>query len=235
MTPNPLVSVVIPAYNAERFLAETLRSVLAQDYDPVEIVVVDDGSTDATAQIARAHGVRCLRQRNGGQAAARNAGVAAAHGELVAFLDADDICEPSRLRRQVAQLLARPELGFVLASMQRRLDPGAPPPPGTPPHWFEGPQPGTIASASLVRRSVLERVGSFQDRYRHVSDSEWHSRAADAGVQWEVMPDVLVRYRIHGANMSYDHQALKAELFDVLRSSLARKRSPAAGGESLDR
>jgi glycosyltransferase involved in cell wall biosynthesis len=222
---RPLVSVVIPAFNAERFLGETIESVLAQDYEPIEIVVVDDGSTDGTSEVAGSYGVRCLRTQNGGQAAARNAGVAAARGELVAFVDADDLWEPGKLSRQVGHLIAHPELGYLMSRMQRTLMPGAPWPPGTPREWFSTPQPGTLSSAGLVRRSVLEAVGEFDSGYRHGCDTDWTVRATDAGVRWEMLPDVEVQYRIHGANDSYDNMGMKDEMFKTLRSSLARKRA----------
>jgi glycosyltransferase involved in cell wall biosynthesis len=107
--PKPLVSVVIPAYNAEKYLEETLASVRAQTFSDYEILVVDDGSTDRTVQIASDFGgVKLLLQQNRGSAAARNTGIRAARGAYVAFLDADDIWLPSKLEKQVAHLQAHP-------------------------------------------------------------------------------------------------------------------------------
>ncbi len=108
----PLVSVVIPAYNAAATLPETLDSVLAQTWPNLEIVVVDDGSTDGTAGVLARYAprVRAIRQANGGLAAARNAGLAAARGEFVALLDADDLCEPERIGAQAALLASRPDV-----------------------------------------------------------------------------------------------------------------------------
>jgi glycosyltransferase involved in cell wall biosynthesis len=225
MNERPLISVVIPAFNAEAFVAEAIESVLAQDYGRVELIVVDDGSTDRTAAIAAGYGVKIVTQENGGQAAARNAGVAAADGAFVAFLDADDLWMPSKLSTEVAHLLAYPEFDYVLVRMQRSLLPGAPWPPGTPARWFEEPQPGTLPSAGLIRRAALERIGRFDTSFRHGSDTEWQARAADAGLRWELLPDVLVTYRIHGANDSYDNLGMKREMFELLRGSLARKRT----------
>jgi glycosyltransferase involved in cell wall biosynthesis len=225
MSEQPLVSVVIPAFNADAFIAEAIESVLGQDYGRVEVVVVDDGSADRTAAIASRYPVTCLTQENAGQPAARNAGVAAAGGSLVSFLDADDLWMPSKLSVEVSYLLAHPEIDYVLVRMQRSLRPGAPWPPGTPAGWFEGPQPGTIPSAGLVRRSVLDKVGRFDPRFAQGSDTEWQARAADAGVRWELLPDILVQYRIHGANSSYDNLGMKREMFELLRESVARKRA----------
>ena len=224
MNDRPLVTAVIPAFNAEAFIGEAIESVLRQDYGRVEAIVVDDGSTDRTAAIASRCEVKVLRQQNRGQAAARNAGVAVAAGAFVSFLDADDLWTPSKLSTEAAHLLAHPELDYVLVRMQRTLLPGAPWPPGTPAHWFDEPQPGTLPSAALVRRSVLGRIGPFDTRFRHGSDTDWQARAADAGVRYELLPDVLVRYRVHGANDSYDNLGMRREMFELLRASLARKR-----------
>jgi len=108
----PLVSVVIPAFNAAATLPATLDSVLAQTYPHIEIIVVDDGSRDGTPDVLARYAprVRGLRQANGGLAAARNAGLAAARGELVALLDADDLCEPERIGAQAALMMARPDV-----------------------------------------------------------------------------------------------------------------------------
>lgn len=220
----PLVSVVIPAFNAEAFIGEAIESVHAQDYRRVEVIVVDDGSTDHTAAVASRYAVKALRQEHGGQAAARNAGLAAAGGTFVSFLDADDLWMPSKLSTELAHLLAHPELDYVLVRMQRSLLQGAPWPPGTPARLFDEPQLGTLSSAGLFRRDVLGRIGPFDIRFRHGSDADWQARAADAGVRWQVLPDVLVRYRIHGANHSYDNLTMRREMFELLRSSLARKR-----------
>src|SRR5664280_1531707 len=224
MTHQPLVSVVIPAFNAEAFVAEAIESVLAQDYEPVEVIVVDDGSTDRTAAVASRYPVTRLTPDNGGQAAARNAGVTAAHGPLVAFLDADDLWLPAKLSTEVAYLSAHPEVGYVLVRMQRVLLPGAPWPPGTPATWFQQPQTGTLPSAGLARRSVLESIGPFDTGFRHGSDTEWQARTADAGIRWTLLPVVLVQYRIHGANDSYDNVGMQREMFDLLRASIVRKR-----------
>jgi glycosyltransferase involved in cell wall biosynthesis len=107
-----LVSVVIPAYNAERWVGAAVRSVLAQTYANFEVLVVDDGSKDGTAVVAEAFGgpVRCIRQKNGGVSRARNHGAAQARGEFLAFLDADDDWLPAKLGTQVRRLLDRPEL-----------------------------------------------------------------------------------------------------------------------------
>ena len=111
---QPLVSVVIPAYNRAAYLAQAIDSVLAQTYTPLEIIVVDDGSTDDTAQLAASYlpRIQLIRQANAGAAAARNSGIAQSHGELIALLDSDDRWLPDKLARQVP-LFADQRVGLV--------------------------------------------------------------------------------------------------------------------------
>ncbi len=125
---GPLVSVVIPAFNGERFIGRTIESALAQTYSNAEIIVVDDGSTDATLEVVRRFGdrVRCLRQSNQGGAAARNQGVSAARGDWVAFLDQDDLWRPEKLQRQAAVFLAEPSIAVCFTRWSHIDDQGNP-------------------------------------------------------------------------------------------------------------
>ena len=122
----PSISVVIPSYNCARYLGATLDSVLAQNYPDVELIVIDDGSTDATPEVAEQYCGRIVYQRmkNGGLAAARNAGMRIAKGEYIAWLDADDLCEPGRLALQSAYLAAHPEVVAVGSSFAAFDDSG---------------------------------------------------------------------------------------------------------------
>jgi glycosyltransferase involved in cell wall biosynthesis len=122
----PKVSVIIPAHNAERYIRDSLDSVLAQSYSDLEVIVVDDGSTDGTrdAVLAVKGPIRCLTQVNAGPSAARNAGIAAARGELICFLDADDLWTPDKLQRQVAFMEEHPEVGLVFSDEEEFDDAG---------------------------------------------------------------------------------------------------------------
>jgi glycosyltransferase involved in cell wall biosynthesis len=224
VTGGPLVSVIVPVRNGERFLGEALDSVLAQDYEPVELIVVDDGSTDGSGDIAGARGAHVIRQEGGGLAAARNAGLAAAQGELVAFIDADDVWLPGKLVRQVEYLLDRPDVGFVYTSWTILLEPGVSVPPQFAKGWRR-PRAGYLPSALVVRSSVLDQVGLFDPTYAIGEDADWLARANEAGIRHDVLPDVLVRYRIHEANLIHDTPRMKDAIFRVLRESVVRKRT----------
>ena len=115
MNEVPLVSVIMPAYNSSAYIEASIQSVLEQDYEAIELIVVDDGSSDGTPELARAFGsrVQVIEQKNSGPAAARNKGVSAARGELLAFVDADDIWLPGKARAQVRYLTEHPDIGIV--------------------------------------------------------------------------------------------------------------------------
>lgn len=230
MRTGPLVSVVVPVYNGERFLGEALDSVLAQDYEPLELIVVDDGSTDRSGSVARSRPVRYLRRAHEGVSATRNAGIAAAGGELVAFIDADDLWPPGALAILVRHLLGHPGTGIVLGQMRIVVEPGTPRPPWYRPEWESSTVPSTLP---LVRRNVFERVGGFDPSYRTAEDLEWLVRAHEAGVEREILQDVVLIYRLHGANTTYDQEVAQSYSFRLLREKLARGRAIASGGQGV--
>lgn len=221
----PLVSVIVPAYNGERYLAGALASVQAQTYRPLEIVVVDDGSTDGTAQIAQGvAGVRYVAQANQGNAAARNVGVGLATGDLLAFLDQDDRWLPDKLTQQVAYLTEHPTDLYVICQGQMCLEEGATLPTTYDPNLLLHPSPGYFPSALLARRAAFETIGPFDTTYRLGSDADWFFRAADMGFGAVCLPEVLVEKWLHADNLGHSLQGTKTDLFRLLRSSIKRKR-----------
>ena len=231
MSDLPLVSVVVPAYQAERFLAETLASALAQDYPALEVIVVDDGSSDTTAEIAQRHPVRLLRRPHRGVSAARNAGIAAAHGELITILDADDLWPTDRISRQVAHMNEHPEHGIVLGLTELFVTPGEQHPPHWPEKLADAPLPA-VAGTMIARRAVFELVGGFDESMWLCEDIDWLARVKDAGFAAGALEHVLLRYRIHALNTSRDEPANRDVLLRVMRRSVRRQRRPGAGGAS---
>ena len=217
------VSVIIPAFNAARFVGEALQSVLAQDRPAEEVIVIDDGSTDSTAEAAAAFpGVNVIRSPHRGVSAVRNLGVELCTGDFIAFLDADDLWAPSKLRRQLDLLGSQPEIGIAVARQTYLFD-------GPIPGWFRGPRDGgsevgTQPSNWLLRREAWERVGPFRTDLTHSEDTDWWARAADRGVRWSLVDEPLVTHRIHGANASGNAPAVAEGVLRALRLSVARKR-----------
>jgi glycosyltransferase involved in cell wall biosynthesis len=228
---DPLISVVVPVFAGERFLGEALDSIAAQTHSSVETIVVDDGSPDHSVQIAAGRpGVRVLREPHRGVAAARNTGLSAARGELIAFLDQDDQWRPRKLARQLAALAERPELEIVLSHMEMTLVAGTPRPSWFEPAWLTGPQPGYVPSTWLVRRGAFDRIGPFDTSFQIACDSDWLTRAKDAGLASEMLAESLVRWRVHGANGSYDRETMRRETFRMLRGTAARQREAGHAG-----
>ncbi len=228
----PLISVVIPAYNAAAFLAPTLASVFAQDHRPIEVILVDDGSTDDTLAIARnwSPALRVCHQDNAGPSAARNRGIAMAEGDYLAFIDADDTWLPGRLRRHLAVLTQRPDLDMVLGLVQ--LDYGA----GKGALRFRSDKPAIAFfsfGAGLFRRALFHRVGPLSEDLRNTEDADWFMRARDRGASWLVDQEPVLVYRRHGANMTEQLPLPKSEVFRVLARAAARKRAGARETEPV--
>jgi glycosyltransferase involved in cell wall biosynthesis len=223
------VSCIIPVFNGERYLAETLDSVFAQTHAPHEVIVVNDGSTDHTADVAAPYDVVLLHQANAGHAAARNLGLSAASGDFVAFVDADDLWHPEKLARQLARFAARPELGVVFTHLENFWSPDADPAAKPGDEAFR-PLPGYTSVTMLARREAFARVGPLDVTLKHGNDRDWFIRAAEQGIVMDMLPDVLVRRRLHDANRS---AALgnnsRAEYLRILKASLDRRRAGGAG------
>ena len=222
--PLPLVSVIIPVYNAEAFLPAALDSVLAQDYPHREILVVDDGSTDGSADVARDRGtVQLLQEANLGPAAARNLAIAAARGDLLAFLDADDRWLPRKLSTQVRHLQAHPEHGYAICRMRTFCEPGCTLDAAFNARHYAGEPVATIPSALVVRCEIFAKVGLFDPRLRAAEDFDWFVRANDLVIAAGTIDEVLLEKRIHRTNLSRDVALNHANMFLALRQSIARK------------
>jgi glycosyltransferase involved in cell wall biosynthesis len=222
-----LVSVVMPAFDEERFIGEAVASVLAQTYRSFELIVVDDGSSDQTAAIAAGFGgVRVVRRAStGGPAAARNAGLAEARGEYWTIFDADDVMPPERLALGVACLEANLSVGLVLGLTEAFVTPGEPRPSHWNPAWDASPF-RACAGTMLARREAFELVGPYDESLPVSADVEWLARAKDAGVRAARIDAVFLHRRIHAGSSSSDHGQVHTVLLRVLRESLHRRRGP---------
>ncbi len=230
-SPHPLVSVIIPCYRQAHFLADAVESVLAQTYREVEVIVVDDGSTDNTAAVASAYpGLRYLYQRNQGLAAARNAGLSLARGEYVVFLDADDRLLPRALEDGLATFERHPAAHFV-AGRWRMIDVNGDPIASDDAPFPEDGEPYlallrmcfiSSPAAVLYRREAVEEAGGFDPSVDASADYAMYLRLArDRGAA--VHDEVVAEYRRHAANMTANPRLILRSELAVLRGELERR------------
>lgn len=241
------LSVIIPTYNYGPYIADAIDSVLWQTLAPTEIVVIDDGSTDETEAVVRGYGerVKYIRQENAGVCAARNRGVAESTGDLIAFLDADDIWEPTKLERQIAKFASDPEIGLVHCGMREfdsrtgetialYLDGGE--------GWvaedialWEKPVIVGPGGSIIVRRDVFDEVGGFDERLKNGEDWEFCLRVA---LKYKVgfVAEPLVNYRNHGENATKNIAEMErstllawAKAFDTTDEKIRRLRRRSYG------
>jgi len=211
---TPLISVVIPAYNAAAFLEDALASVAAQDCGPIEMIVVDDGSSDRTSEVARSFEapVTLIAQAHAGPGAARNAGVAAARGEFLAFLDADDLWTPSSLALRLNALEQRAV--DLIYGQAIEFGGGAESPPAA----------ALLPSTALLRTAAFHRVGWFRTDLRMGEFIDWCARAREAGLRMDSVAEPVLRRRIHGSNIGIRERAARSDYIEVVRAALERRR-----------
>jgi glycosyltransferase involved in cell wall biosynthesis len=221
------VGVVIPVRDGERYLAEALESVLAQTRQPCDVVVVDDGSTDRTAGVAARYAprVRCISQPARGIGAARNRGAAEVRGELLAFLDGDDMWPPDRIERQLVAFAdgVGPDLvfGHVRQFVSPDLDPAASAALACP----ERPQPAFLANTMLVPRTVWERVGPFSTTAVRAEFLDWLLRARELGLCEVMLDEVVLERRLHASNHGRVMHGSAGEYALTLKRALDRRRA----------
>jgi glycosyltransferase involved in cell wall biosynthesis len=209
---NPSVDVVIPAYNASRFIAETIQSVFAQTYLPRKIIVVDDGSTDNTVEIIKSFEselIELISIENGGVSRARNIGIKASDADYIAFLDADDIWEPSKLEAQLRQLRRKPEAGVCYAGSQLIDDAGVEIENaiGVPYVrgqvfedivYYERPMYGS-ASSVIAARDILFQTNLFDETMQFSEDVDLWAHLASV-TEFEYVSQPYVKIRVHSSS-----------------------------------
>jgi glycosyltransferase involved in cell wall biosynthesis len=227
------VSVMIGAYNAERYIGEAIDSVLAQTHPPTELIVVDDGSDDETGAVATAYGppVRCIRQANGGMAASRNRAIGEATGDYFAFLDADDRFPADKLERQLATFDGDPSLDIVFGHVTEFLSPDLTVDERrllrAPKHNVPWPTPNLM----LVRREAFFRVGEFSTDLKVGIGVDWYARACELGLKSVVPPVVVLERRLHAGNNGIRQRDAKPQYLHVVKAALDRRRLAAGSDE----
>lgn len=215
----PLVSIIIPVFNAELYVAEAINSVLSQS-GSVEVVVVDDASTDGTAEILQSFGDRIKvvsLPKNRGTATARNAGIQQAQGSFIGFLDADDRWFPNVLEHLLSPLESE-EYDFVRGTTKffrdtadgRELQEQS----------FAEIQIGT----TLYKRKVFEKVGLFDEEMRYAEDMDWNMRLHEAGCPGKRIDTPILQYRRHGNNLTNNEKLVKESMLGAFRKKFERAR-----------
>ncbi len=233
---NPQISVIIPVFNGAVFLAETLESIIQQDWCPLEILVIDDGSTDYTAAVAAkfSRQVRYVHQANQGAASARNYGIQLAQGGVLTFLDADDLWMPDKLARQMQMMQAEPTCEAVLGGVKNFISPE-----------LDERQRQILAKSAaqtgnlhigsmLIRRDAFLRVGLFNTRWRHGEFIDWWARAMRVNLIYKILPEVVLLRRLHTSNMTRREKDGRKEYLPMLRELLAQRRATATQTKNSD-
>jgi glycosyltransferase involved in cell wall biosynthesis len=221
------ISTIIPVYNAERYVAAALDSVLSQTLPPNEIIVVDDGSTDGTPDVLRTYArqIRIIHQEHHGVARALNLAVAAATGDALAFLDADDLWLPEKIRIQTATLSANHELEAVFGMIRQFASPDLDPQEVRRYVISDDPQPGISKNTLLIRRNAFDRIGYFSEEFSATDFVDWYARASALGLRSQMLPDVVALRRHHPGNMGRRLRSTQQnETLQVLKRSLDIRR-----------
>lgn len=229
---KPLVSVIIPNYNYARYLPEAVESVLAQTYENLEVIVVDDGSKDNSAEVLKGFGekIKVVLQQNAGVSAARNNGVSVSRGEFLAFLDADDVWLPEKIEKQMQRFFEDEELGFVNCGVEEITQTGE-----TLQFYTEGAE-GWVArqfllfktpviypsSTSIVSRKAFDDVGAYDTRLSTSADWDFAYRVA---LRYKIglVAEPLAKYRFHGSNMHGNIERMEREMLICYEKAFSAK------------
>lgn len=227
------ISVMIPAYQAELYLADALESVLMQQYRPLEVIVVDDGSSDGTPEVAaRFPEIRYHRQDNAGNGAARNTAVHLATGDLFAFLDADDRLVQGTLQTLAAAFDDDPQLDVVYAHVREFVSPDI---ADDSREMLRPPVErvaGSLPTNMLMRREAFLAVGPFVTDLKVGTTVDWAAKSAEHGFRTALLDDVLFERRLHAANNGIVHRDHRRDYVKVVKAALDRRRAQEAARDS---
>ncbi len=222
-----LISVIIPVYNTEKYLAEAMESVLAQEINPIEIIVVDDCSTDGSLKVAEQFGenIKLLKLgENKGPGSARNAGIKIATGKFLSFLDADDIWTNEKLVGQLTFLEEHPGMDMAFGQVEQFISPELPDEHKSKLRVELTKLPGYVAGGMLIRKDTFMKVGLFDEKLELGEFIDWFSKAKDLGLKYHVTDEVVLKRRIHTSNMGVTKREHLKDYTSLLRAALARKR-----------
>ncbi|NUM34004.1 MAG: glycosyltransferase family 2 protein [Candidatus Brocadiae bacterium] len=227
MNDQKLVSVVIPVYNREKYLAQAIQSVLNQKGNiSRNIIIIDDGSTDKSAEIAKSFGdcITYIYQKQSGISAARNAGVMASQGELIAFLDSDDLWMENKLLLQAQALDSDPSLDVIFGHIQQFISPELPDEAKAKLVCDATITQGYHASTMLIKKQSFLKVGFFDLGLRAGEFIDWYNRAKNLGLKSCMLQDLLAMRRLHDTNYGILERKVYSDYFKMLKKAMERKK-----------
>jgi glycosyltransferase involved in cell wall biosynthesis len=226
MSALPSISVLMPVYNTARYIEDAIASILAQTLPATEIVVIDDGSSDGSAEKAEAFsGVVVLRKEHSGIAETLNHGLARVKADYLSFLDADDLWVPTKLERQLSAMKGAEGPDLVFGNVEQFHSEDVGPDVRARIHCQAGSQPGYSCGTMLARWSSFKRVGEFNPRWRVGCFIDWYARAREAGLTSVMLPDLFLRRRLHGGNTGLLLKEARPDFASIMKASLDRRRA----------
>jgi glycosyltransferase involved in cell wall biosynthesis len=225
MSDAPLVGVVVAVFNYGRYIDEAITSVLEQPYRPIELIVVDDGSTDDSAERAAAYPeVTLIRQPNRGVSAARNAGIAASNGEFMTFLDADDRMPPESLAALASFMNDHPGIAVVFPRQELRFEGGTEKPAWAQPDLLRGDPAGLPLNVGLYRAEAFAPLGWFDERLRKGEFFDLLARLPEVSSRVAYLDVIGVVRRVHEDNLTHDRKSHQTNMFAALKRRIDRER-----------
>ncbi len=231
MSEQPDISIIMAIRNSEHYLAEALASIAAQNYPAIELIAVDGGSRDGgPSMVQNFPNARCIPQRGTGFTGAWNTGVQATRAPFIAFLDSDDIWAPEKLAGQMAVLRANPFADAVYGRVAFFLERGHALPSGFRPAVLEGTHLVPMPGVTLLRRGIVERLGSFDEKLSIASDIAWFAKLRDRATL-AVFDQLVLRKRLHNSNLGHitPWPIFRGELLTLLKARVDGHRRAAAG------
>lgn len=226
MLNNELISVVIPVYNCEKYIAKAVESVIRQDYHPLEIIVINDGSTDKSGEIIESFlpQIKYHCQENKGLASALNQGIKLTTGNYITFLDQDDLWLENKLNTQIGHFNNNSDLDIVFAHCQQFKSPELSAQEKQKIKIVDEIIPAYFKGTMMIKKESFFRVGYFDENINYGEFVDWYFKAKESNLNILMLSDVFLKRRIHTTNMGITHKKNRREYAQIIKRSLDRRR-----------
>lgn len=225
-TKSPLVSVIIPVFNSERYLIESLRSVINQDYKHIEILIIDGNSTDNTKDVCKSFSeINFYSQEGKGISDALNYGIKKSNGEFISFISSDDLWMHDKLSTQLKFMIKNPELEYTVTKASYFLEPENQIPLNFKEEFFKNDTVQNILETLMVRKTLFDKIGFFDTSFSYGMEVEWFTRAIDYKINFAVVDKVFTRKRVHSNSITQKNKDVFNDTIKALRKSIKRKKS----------